>query len=624
MKLFGVNTIYKNISTPPKNNKEECQRDRVGVRFRAKVDLKNVDERLYSTMKEKTLLAEYLPVLEEATNISKEQLKSLAETILKLDKYYLFSPSVISLILRDEKPQVDEFVDLVDRFERERVSFSYLYTNLKLGISESQKGSIDFDIVDKMLNFRIKAQENRNLLCRYDSLINRKMLDSILFDSVNVTYKTLDLLGEKAFIYAFKDKTDNLLDYMELIGLNSWGSNPELYNKLKTLTNPKETVEYKNLETLIKNLKSKWHSVASEDLKLLKIDINTATRQKQDMLDKSIKDPKDVLECALIVSAMLREGLENDAIEYLENYNSGNLQEKKRMKSFINQKLIDVYKISEVSDKVLEKLDFSESKYLYKLFYARKEFQEAFKNLVKILDEGLGKETSEVLNEQAHNKRTKMMFERYGLNYDKWVSPNLNLNIVNELGSNNSIMVQKADMDNLQSSLFLGDDASCCTKLNGRQASSAVTYVLCKMIQTIEVLHNGSSVGNTMCYFARIDDVPALILDNIELKNQYKKDNYVRNLIFDYAVKFASDVGWEGTPVFVSVKRNDINTMDLPRSAVYNLSLIGDTGENVVYLDIKSCNWDVNDKTRNLENVSLVPITQSAQNLASKYKRQEL
>jgi hypothetical protein len=64
--------------------------------------------------------------------------------------------------------------------------------------------------------------------------------------------------------------------------------------------------------------------------------------------------------------------------------------------------------------------------------------------------------------------------------------------------------------------------------------------------------------------------------------------------------------------------------MDLPRSAVYDLSLIGDTGENVVYLDIKSCNWDVNDKTRNLENVSLVPITQSAQNLASKYKRQEL
>ena len=79
-------------------------------------------------------------------------------------------------------------------------------------------------------------------------------------------------------------------------------------------------------------------------------------------------------------------------------------------------------------------------------------------------------------------------------------------------------------MNNIPKSLFLGDEADCCTRVNGSFAKSSISYITSKMIQAIEVFHNQLPIENTMCYFAKINDRPALILDNIEVKPQYLND----------------------------------------------------------------------------------------------------
>ena len=165
-------------------------------------------------------------------------------------------------------------------------------------------------------------------------------------------------------------------------------------------------------------------------------------------------------------------------------------------------------------------------------------------------------------------------------------------------------------MNNIVHSLFLGEDASCCTKINGLFGLSSVSYILAKMIQCIEVYHNDIPVGNTMCYFALVDSKPSLILDNIELKKQYSNDKLITDGIYAYAIQMLEELGHPEFPIFLSGKINDINTENLD-TGFYNIKLIGDSGNNPIYIDYKVKTMLINDDTREKECVKLYKITKN-------------
>lgn len=148
-----------------------------------------------------------------------------------------------------------------------------------------------------------------------------------------------------------------------------------------------------------------------------------------------------------------------------------------------------------------------------------------------------------------------------------------------------NLEVLKADMNNIEHSLFLGNYASCCTAVgSGCNQWAAPTYTFCKLASAIEVKVNNEYVGNTMCYIGNIDGKPALILDNIELQHKYQYNDEIRDTIFAYARKLAGELNQPDMPVYAFPNRHKVN-MDGLEVVQKDFNIVGSTGDCEIYLD---------------------------------------
>lgn len=150
------------------------------------------------------------------------------------------------------------------------------------------------------------------------------------------------------------------------------------------------------------------------------------------------------------------------------------------------------------------------------------------------------------------------------------------------------ITAQQIDMNNIAHSLFLGNDSSCCMAIGtGYKQAIAPNYIKNKMVSGIEVLVDDKSVGNTICYIAEVDKKPALVLDNIEIKPNYRKDTVnddIRDLMFSYARKFTKELGNEDMPIYLGHNRNKINLRDYQIERK-DFRIVGTSGEDRIYID---------------------------------------
>ena len=153
-----------------------------------------------------------------------------------------------------------------------------------------------------------------------------------------------------------------------------------------------------------------------------------------------------------------------------------------------------------------------------------------------------------------------------------------------------TLRIKKVDMNNIEHSYFLGNHAgNCCTAVgNGLNQDSAPSYVLNNLFSAIEVLDEGEPVGNTMCYFINVSGKPALMIDNIGLKDEYKYVDGIRDAIIEYAKQIGKEVGIENLPIYASANPHGVDMDKFPKK-VYSFSIIGETIEGLpAYFDFES------------------------------------
>ena len=146
-----------------------------------------------------------------------------------------------------------------------------------------------------------------------------------------------------------------------------------------------------------------------------------------------------------------------------------------------------------------------------------------------------------------------------------------------------NLTVKKVDMNNIEKALFLGDDAACCTSVKGFNSWSAPNYIMTKAIQAIEVKDRKNSVGNTMCYLAKVDGKTSLILDNIELKPQYQYNKNIKEGIIKFAKKLCKEIGTPDIDIYAGPERHKLNFGEKPFE-YHKIDLIGDV-ETPIYID---------------------------------------
>ena len=533
-------------------------------------------------------------------------------------------------------------------------------------------------------------------------------VDYLLLSEPKYTLNTLKILGKKSFLASFEEKYDfveNIIDNLGRIDEEF-----PLYDELLRLTNPTESKLYLENREKITTLK-KLYQKNQEDNEL-KNKINNLTKSNRNLVEKSIKDPKDKI-LAGHAAVLMKD--EPKKLRYLLPTLNDNTKTgiRKRNKMLNNCFLTNSY------GQIENRIDFRKTKFILELICSDSDFYNNFKALIDNLAKHPNKTVEEVINKYDFNKETQKQFSKLNINYNNWTKfnpqsnikkvitidtstqkqhaiKNLEADFNDELFSkippeefsklekamskkgyhlieqsstaytddgffdsvqnnfkifkNNSpikfddlpelmkilkkemtnsefwnkpnddpaienarntlkdhllrlrnseirganvpdtketvnLEVLKADMNNIEHSLFLGNYASCCTAVgSGCNQWAAPSYTICKLASAIEVKVNNEYVGNTMCYIGNIDGKPALILDNIELQHKYQYNDEIRDTIFAYARKLAGELNQPDMPVYAFPNRHKVN-MDGLEVVQKDFNIVGSTGDWEVYLD---------------------------------------
>lgn len=573
----------------------------------------------------------------------------------------------------------------------------------------------------------INHKESRELLRLWETTIKNKDalqigreeisdedINTLLFEDIDNTLNMVNLVGEKAFFYSFKDKYDMVEFYIETLG----GNPPP--DSVIQIFNPENSELYKKAVKMISFYKNQLKTAADETERANIINkINEYSSTKNKLLKNAVKDPKDIIDLAVIFMAI-------DEID--EDYARNTLLPLLAIKNEDGRKILyqevnnHLAKVLDIFEDIWEnhsnRPDFSSSKYFPALFKTDYEFKHKLNDLITLLDNDQKQTPAEIFNQLKENIDTKAQFEKEGINYDNWVNcnPDSNISICIKMDSekmkqntiknlesdindelfefipkeeteklfnsleksgitvkdiektvydedgflnrtekykkffkNNKpiefediktiletlkeeinknefwnrknpdtkienaketlknhllklrfnelhnaknkkleretvLKIQKADMNDIIHSLFLGNDACCCTAVDGCNGWSAPNYIMNKLVSCIEIISNGISVGNTMCYFAEVDGKISLILDNIEIKPQYQFNEKLKDGIIEYAKKLTAEVGKPDMPIYAGPNRHKVNldNFDLKER---KFRIIGSTGNSSIYLD---------------------------------------
>lgn len=205
------------------------------------------------------------------------------------------------------------------------------------------------------------------------------------------------------------------------------------------------------------------------------------------------------------------------------------------------------------------------------------------KKVLEVLKNEMNKDdfwTLESMDETADNIKFLLQDHLFNLRYNEYKRLS-NKHFKTEA----KLTIQKVDMNDIAHSLFLGNDSCCCTAVDGCNAFTAPKYILTKAIQAIEIKDGENSIGNTMCFWGKINNKPALILDNIEIKPMYQYSEQLRDGIVEFAKKMAKEIAGENAEVYAGPNRHKV---DFPESSkkMCVMDLIGDYGDGNIYFDI--------------------------------------
>ena len=140
--------------------------------------------------------------------------------------------------------------------------------------------------------------------------------------------------------------------------------------------------------------------------------------------------------------------------------------------------------------------------------------------------------------------------------------------------------------------LFQGNYSTCCIGM-GRGNGSAMPYYLTNTVfNMIELVDNktGETIGNALCYFAKVNGETSFVIDNIEINNAKQPScqtgEKLKSAIVQYASNIAKSVtGKDNTLIYMGTSYNDVPTDNLKKEKQV-FDIIGKlTGESN-YIDL--------------------------------------
>jgi hypothetical protein len=181
------------------------------------------------------------------------------------------------------------------------------------------------------------------------------------------------------------------------------------------------------------------------------------------------------------------------------------------------------------------------------------------------------------------NLKTKQAFASAGLDYNAWLHYPGKSVITLPDGKR---LVMKLWERQPGKDIFQGTYGQSCSALNSARAQIAVDDMQYTTMQIVELQEEdtGKEMGNAMVYWAQDKNGAFQMVDNVQMKSEYRNLSEIKAGLTDYLKGYSAAVAGKSVPVRIGEYYNYIPTKDL-KSTKHRFELLGETADGKYHMN---------------------------------------
>lgn len=387
-------------------------------------------------------------------------------------KYSGLNLEKIDGIAQLTEPQLERFEQSL--YNSRNVTIADL---IELAKFDNEKVFADFEVA------KTEAFKKRNQLKSGVKDLTDEDIENFFNNNKLKMLKSVELLGTNTITHSYTSKLTGVEEILNSVTHLKDTLSPEQYNLLK------EHLAYKSIEPQDKIFFMKALSAI--------IDTNNVNDAENYInLIKANTPPRDIVLNGKAIWENPKKRFDDKYNEFCEAFNLD--KENKRIKDFFDKrasvnskgykilngvKESDIAKLLEIeymkrnnmknwneaidnevfkkmgvkySPELSARLNLTDNKYLSSLLNANSEFKQGFQDLVDDIRDNPDLSVKEIFDKLPQNQKTREIFERYGLDYDKWAEADKDSYMRVEI-STNAEKAKQASIENLEADF--NDDA---------------------------------------------------------------------------------------------------------------------------------------------------------------------
>lgn len=156
------------------------------------------------------------------------------------------------------------------------------------------------------------------------------------------------------------------------------------------------------------------------------------------------------------------------------------------------------------------------------------------------------------------------------------------------------LYVRLWDNDNIGRNIFFGNHVGCCTSVGSSNSFAAPQHLMNSFVNGIEIVDkSGNSMGNSMCYFAKVDNKITFVIDSFEANGKLGASSEVTNAVIEYAKKVCSEMGVPNANIMFGPNYNKIDFSRCIKTEGHKIEIIG-RAPDATYIDCIGGHGNVN------------------------------
>ena len=145
----------------------------------------------------------------------------------------------------------------------------------------------------------------------------------------------------------------------------------------------------------------------------------------------------------------------------------------------------------------------------------------------------------------------------------------------------NNIHFRLTNDDDIGRNIFFGNHVGCCNSVESTHAGySAPMHLLNNYNRGIEIVDEwGNSYGNSLCYFADIDDKLTFVIDSFEANGKLGSNPLVAEKLFEFAKQVCVEMGRPDAQIMVGPNYNQMDKSLLTETGGHKIKVLGTVSE---------------------------------------------